>query len=283
MALTWKKLVYDEDVVLKTLFDANTILAANSDNTPAAVTIAEQQVVGRITSGNIKGLSVAELQALVGGGFDPTTTAEIMEDFAGGNTFSGYIGTCGWKFTTGGGGTVTYTSAVSNRVAVIKFGSGTTQDNGSTLYLVDAANQPIIPASPNNLTLIFSVCQVDANASHKIHIGTSDNIALIGDVNGAYFRFNETGNWYAVTRNVGAETATDTGIVNSTSWRQFKIVTASDYSNIKFYIDGVLKATHTTNLPMVATSPRMQVVITATTERFLLVDYFYLKMTGLSR
>ncbi|MBN2437975.1 MAG: hypothetical protein JXL20_05170 [Deltaproteobacteria bacterium] len=47
-------------------FDANTILAANADNTPAAVTIAEQQVVGRITGGNIKGLSIAEIRTLIG-------------------------------------------------------------------------------------------------------------------------------------------------------------------------------------------------------------------------
>ena len=51
-------------VVPKSLFDANSILAANSDDTPAAVTVGEQTVVGRITSGNITALSVAQLQAL---------------------------------------------------------------------------------------------------------------------------------------------------------------------------------------------------------------------------
>ena len=56
---------YADTKVNKSLFNANTILAANSDDTPAAVTIAEQQVVGRITSGNIKGLSVAELRTLL--------------------------------------------------------------------------------------------------------------------------------------------------------------------------------------------------------------------------
>lgn len=53
-------------VVPKSLFDANSILAANSDDTPAAVTVGEQTVVGRITSGNITALSVAQLQALIG-------------------------------------------------------------------------------------------------------------------------------------------------------------------------------------------------------------------------
>jgi hypothetical protein len=51
--------------IAKSLFDANTVLAANADDTPAPVTIAEQTVLGRITDGNIKGLSIAELQALI--------------------------------------------------------------------------------------------------------------------------------------------------------------------------------------------------------------------------
>jgi hypothetical protein len=58
----------DQDLtgyVTKTTYDANTILAATSDNTPVAVTIDEQTVVGRITSGNIVALSVAQLQALL--------------------------------------------------------------------------------------------------------------------------------------------------------------------------------------------------------------------------
>ena len=47
-------------------FDANTILAADTDNTPAALTINEQRIVGRITSGNITGLTAAQVQALLG-------------------------------------------------------------------------------------------------------------------------------------------------------------------------------------------------------------------------
>lgn len=91
MALTWKKLAYEEDVVTKALFDANTILAADSDNTPAALAIAEQTVVGRITAGNIVGLTVGQLQTLINveDGADATdaenvnTAGAVMEtDFA---------------------------------------------------------------------------------------------------------------------------------------------------------------------------------------------------------
>jgi len=63
--------------VPKSLFDANTLLSANTDDTPAAVTIAEQQVVGRITGGNIKGLSIAELRTLLSLTVSTSTPADV--------------------------------------------------------------------------------------------------------------------------------------------------------------------------------------------------------------
>ena len=48
----------NHEVVMHDLFNANTILAANSDNTPAAVTLSEQQVLARLTSGNIAGVAI---------------------------------------------------------------------------------------------------------------------------------------------------------------------------------------------------------------------------------
>jgi len=53
------------DFVTKALFDANTVLAATSDNTPAALTVAEQTLVGRITAGNIDALTATEVRTLL--------------------------------------------------------------------------------------------------------------------------------------------------------------------------------------------------------------------------
>jgi len=52
--------------VSNSLFDANTILAANSDNTPAALTVAEQRLVGRITGGSIDDLTASQVLTLLG-------------------------------------------------------------------------------------------------------------------------------------------------------------------------------------------------------------------------
>ncbi len=54
-------------IVLKSLFDANTILKADTDGTPAALTVAEQRIVGRITSGNIDDLTGAQALAILTG------------------------------------------------------------------------------------------------------------------------------------------------------------------------------------------------------------------------
>jgi len=51
--------------VPKSLFDANSILAANSDDTPAALTVGEQTFVGRITSGNIAALTAAQAMGIL--------------------------------------------------------------------------------------------------------------------------------------------------------------------------------------------------------------------------
>lgn len=54
--------------ILKTLFGANTIIKADVNNIPEALTVAEQRLVGRITSGVITGLTPAQIMALLSGG-----------------------------------------------------------------------------------------------------------------------------------------------------------------------------------------------------------------------
>lgn len=53
--------------VTKALYDANTILAANSDNTPAALAVAASRIVGRGAAGNIDDLTGPEASVVVNG------------------------------------------------------------------------------------------------------------------------------------------------------------------------------------------------------------------------
>ena len=58
-------LVRLNEAVLKSLFDANTILAATSDNTPVALTVGASTVVGRAASGGIVALTPAQLRTII--------------------------------------------------------------------------------------------------------------------------------------------------------------------------------------------------------------------------
>lgn len=48
------------------LYNANTILAATTDNTPAAITVAEETIVGRSTGGEIDALTATEVKTILG-------------------------------------------------------------------------------------------------------------------------------------------------------------------------------------------------------------------------
>lgn len=70
-------LALSADVVAKALFDANTILKADTDNTPAALTVSVDSLVGRLTGGNITSLSVSDVRTLLG------LTDENLQDLIG--------------------------------------------------------------------------------------------------------------------------------------------------------------------------------------------------------
>lgn len=54
------------DLVPKSLYDANTVLSADSDNTPAALTMGASTILARLAAGNIKAASVSEILTLLG-------------------------------------------------------------------------------------------------------------------------------------------------------------------------------------------------------------------------
>ena len=59
--------------VAKADYDANTVLAADTDDTPVAVSLAASQILGRKASGGIVAMTMAELREIIGSGRSDTT------------------------------------------------------------------------------------------------------------------------------------------------------------------------------------------------------------------
>ena len=100
---------------------------------------------------------------------------------------------------------------------------------------------------------------------------------------GVYFRATTNGNWFAVTRTGSAETATDTGVAVNGNYHRFEI----DYnstSEVKFYIDGVLKATNTAHITTTSGYMMPMFLVNSSSGAVQLdVDYFAVAITGISR
>lgn len=91
--------------------------------------------------------------------------------------------------------------------------------------------------------------------------------------NGCYFRRNDAGaavNWFAVCRKAGVETAVDTTILGDLLNHDFKIVITNGIA--QFYIDGTLRATISTNVPVVAMTYGMVTVTQEAVAKALQLD-----------
>jgi hypothetical protein len=94
-----KNAVYDEMElrVPKSLYDAHTVLYATTDNTPVALTVSEQTVVGRATGGNISAIAIDSDLSSVSANHDTVPSAKATKAYADlmlpltGGTMSGNI------------------------------------------------------------------------------------------------------------------------------------------------------------------------------------------------
>jgi len=109
----------------------------------------------------------------------------------------------------------------------------------------------------SDVTFSFRL-KMAANADSTSLIKLTDNA---GSENAVAWVRDTSGLWTARTILAGSNQDTSTGLASSINWRTFKIVCTG--SSNAFYVDGVLKATHTTSLPDVAAEVYFDNVTTA--------------------
>jgi hypothetical protein len=66
--------------LLESVYDANTILKADADNTPIALTVSASTIVGRAATGNIAALTAAQVATIVQGSIDHGSIAGLTDD-----------------------------------------------------------------------------------------------------------------------------------------------------------------------------------------------------------
>lgn len=137
----------------------------------------------------------------------------------------------------------------------VAFKTGTT--SGSVVAVGDANAVNAVQASKNPYYIASAKVGAGAAALAYKFFGFFDvtpGYATAGTSttnNKAGFRAVTTGNIFFVTGNATSEQTTDTGIAqDATTLRKFEVYTTDAGVTWKGYVDGVLKATHTTQVPV---------------------------------
>ena len=223
-------------------FDAQTILRATADNTPTALPVAEQRLIGRITSGNIDALTAQEVRDLLG----VILPEEIFEHFTYNPNAYGIAGSSTYHL---------YGSPGLGTLAIAPTGGSMAKTTASELDIITGTDPDAHewysrmahnPADYSYLEMSIRCKWSSAVDFSGLEFGFLD--ALMAWTESAFVMLSATpGDLKFVTTTPGGEETTDNITMDVTNFHVYTIKIKS--GEAKFYIDGVLKATHTTRVP----------------------------------
>lgn len=159
---------------------------------------------------------------------------------------------------------------------IVRFGERGTGNNGDVypdIHTTVWINRWV--AKLAGAACVGEACTINA----KYRLGIMDTWGTDPPSSGYYFEAVEgatnNSNIKCVTNNAGTATSTDSGVALDTNWHAFAIFNDGSGSSTKFYIDGVLKCTNTTNLPTVSPIfPDLQIVNTSANSKVTDLDYW---------
>lgn len=202
------------------------------------------------------------------------STIELQDEFATGIASTGNVGNLGWNTS----GTVTAAISVTNRIGL--YNLSTTAVSGTISRINWFANNIIDPAAPTQAVFILRANHNDANTT--LRVGSVANLSANPPDNGIYFeKLDADTNWFCVTRSAAVQTRTDSGIAVSTNFVNLTYVRNS--SGATFFIDKAQVCSQSTNIPTTFLSPMFFIINSAAASKTMDVDYFQIRINGLTR
>lgn len=204
--------------------------------------------------------------------YDYRRMFRVQEDFAGGTSGLYWVRNLGAQagaIVAGFPGvTRLSTSAVSGTLCSYFMGSGV---------------EIIVPTYNVDMFYIVRLNTNDANTTIRIGAQVSGG-TVSPPSNGWYFeKLDADVNWFMVTRGGGVETRVDTGIAIDQNFHTFQIVYTGATEEKKFYLDGRLLLTATTNSLTSNIRPALSIVNSAAADKSFDFDYAEVEISGLAR
>ena len=208
---------------------------------------------------------------------------EYLEDFHGEVDATGAVL---WTLNTLTSGSAT---TLAEHGGVISIDSGAATDNqGVESFQPDSVGQVLVSAGRQiycemrvkrvlqGAGQFFGLAEVDAAAMGTAHF-EAKGIGFVCDGGTSAITALDVITTATASANSGEEVTADvlTGMANDDQYRIYGIE-LNGTGEAKFFVDGVLKATHTTNIPTGALVPTLCSVNSAAAQSKMSVDYIYI-------
>jgi hypothetical protein len=201
----------------------------------------------------------------------------IKDDFGPGSTAS-IVGELGWQALSGA---ASYAASSLGRPGIVRVSSSSTINTYQYIRLANTSAGNILPAEDFDMRWIFMLNQVDANTS--LRIGWGADSSANPPNNGMYLeRLAADANFFFGTRASSSQTRVDTGVPANTDWHKLRIRRVSD-TQIGFMLDDLSESVFTATIPTVALSPFCGIHTAEAVAKTVDVDFFSLRIDGLSR
>lgn len=202
-------------------------------------------------------------------------------------------------FTQGAGATALISTAPSvratNQQGFIQPATGTTATGAAGIFSTTSGNN-FLALGGGAFSFTTSILIPTLSTSlerYRIVVGIGTSAINASDPTGIFFTYDEGGiqngtspspNWQCITAVSNVRTLNVTSVAaNTTAWQKFTIEVNAASTSVQFYIDNVLVATHSTNVPTgvsQAIIPKIQIAKSiGLTSRSFFADYFGYKQT----
>jgi len=173
-----------------------------------------------------------------------------------------------------GGYAIAHAQAAALEPLYTRMTTGNTSGNiAQTFGAPNIARAARTPVGGVGGTLVIEArVKLEQTATCGLAVGIKAVNAVVDDGPGVYFFYDTTVavNWQAKTYAAAAE-LTDTGVAGSTSWVTLRIVIIA--TSAKFYVNGTLVATHSTQIPDAGLANYMNNAIVILATRAAAVKY----------
>lgn len=217
--------------------------------------------------------------------FDPSTEYELFEDFV---TLPSVVLEGGlMQVVSGAGAQVTSSTDDAGRPGIITLETGTTTTGAASVLTGGGGG------TSNGILLgggrwyfradVRGVTLSDGTQRYTVRSGFGD---VAGEpTDGVFFRYVDnvsSGAWVAVCRANAVETTASTGVAFGTEWQRLEIEVSPAANQARFWINGALVATITSNIPSGASRqtgvlPLSIVKSAGTTSRTVRLDFVHVR------